>query len=109
ASSHAGGAWIRSAAVALKAPLPLLLSAQTVARALAPAEVGFTRLQPLQMPNSGKPEFGCGERAQDSTNNFVRVRGATSCPSPQPSPRSAGRGSAPRLSHACGSRCQAQP
>ena len=38
-----------------------------------------------------------GERAQDSTNNLVRVRGATNCPSPQPSPRSAGRGSAPRL------------
>ena len=37
-----------------------------------------------------------GERAQDSTNNLVRVRGATSCPSPQPSPRSAGRGSIPR-------------
>jgi len=30
-----------------------------------------------------------GERAQDSTNNLVRVRGATNCPSPQPSPRSA--------------------
>src|SRR5258708_25371525 len=30
-----------------------------------------------------------GERAQDSTNKLVRVRGATSCPSPQPSPRSA--------------------
>ena len=28
-----------------------------------------------------------GERAQDSTNNLVRVRGATNCPSPQPSPR----------------------
>src|SRR5205807_8252253 len=23
-----------------------------------PAEVGFIRLRPLQMPNSGKPEFG---------------------------------------------------
>src|SRR5262249_32168810 len=30
-----------------------------------------------------------GERAQDSSNNLVRVRGATSCPSPHPSPRSA--------------------
>src|SRR5436190_23245816 len=29
-----------------------------------------------------------GERAQDSTNNLDRVRGAANCPSPQPSPRS---------------------
>src|SRR5262249_21570461 len=29
-----------------------------------------------------------GERAQDSSSNLVRVRGTTSCPSPQPSPRS---------------------
>jgi hypothetical protein len=33
------------------------------------------------MPNPGKPEFGCGERAQDWTNNLVRVRGALKLPS----------------------------
>src|SRR5260221_12807598 len=26
----------------------------------SPAEVGFTRLRPSKMPNSGKPEFGWG-------------------------------------------------
>jgi hypothetical protein len=54
-----------------------------------------------------------GERAQDSTNNLVRVRGATSCPSPNPLPAPlrhsasktrvnalmAGRGSTPNLPH----------
>src|SRR5262249_25168269 len=57
----------------------LLLSAPTVVRALAP------RGAPL-----------CGERAQDSTNNLVRVRGATSCPHSNSLPASGG-GSRPSL------------
>jgi hypothetical protein len=31
--------------------------------ALSPTEVGFTRLRSVLMPNSGRPEFGCGARA----------------------------------------------
>src|SRR5262245_61638494 len=44
----------------------------------SPAEVGFTRLRPSKMPNSGKPEFGWGgERTEFAARTSHHLRAAS--------------------------------
>src|SRR5262249_21909693 len=55
-----------------------------------PAEVGYIRLRPLLVPNSGKPEFGWG-RAGEGGDAFGYVGASSHAPHPQPLP-TRGRG-----------------